>query len=85
MAVLNQVDREGRTPLFIAICGVHDIIKRLVKEDMVDVNKKTYDGTSPMYEAAKHGHIKAVECLLERADIKPNDPSYMGMLQVESE
>ena len=86
MSVLNQKDREGNTPLLTAIVrGSIDIIRRLVQEEIVDINSGDNEDNTPMQVAAGLGNLEAVKCLLEREDIRPDDPGWEGMQQVERE
>ena len=45
-AVMNQKDRDGRTPLVTAILEESsiEVIKRLLQEEIVDVNSRDDDG-----------------------------------------
>ena len=84
--MLNQKDREGNTPLLTAIGGRSiDIIRRLVQEEIVDINSGDNEDRSPMQWAAFRGNLEAVKCLLERKDIRPDEPGFNGMQQVERE
>ena len=86
MSVLNQKDREGRSPLLTAIVGgSNDIIRRLVQEEVVDINSGDNEDYTPMQVAAIKGNLEAVKCLLEREDIRPDEPGWEGMQQVERE
>ena len=86
MSVLNQKEREGRSPLFSAIVGGSiDIIRRLVQEEIVDINSGDNEYYTPIQVAAIKGNLEAVKCLLEREDIRPDEPGYYGMQQVERE
>ena len=80
MAVMNQKDRDGETPLLTAISSSSiEVIKRLLREESVDVNCPNNLGNAPLHLAALHGNLQAIECLLERGDIKPDQPGYYGM------
>ena len=86
MSVLNQKDREGRSPLHSAIIGGSiDIIRRLVQEEIVDINSGDNEDRTPMQDAAARDNLEAVKCLLEREDIRPDEPGALGMQQVERE
>ena len=86
LAVLNQKDREGNSPLHTAIIGGNiDIIRRLVQEEIIDINSKANDEDAPIHEAARRGNLEAVKCLLEREDIRPDESTWRGMQQVERE
>ena len=71
----------GRTPLLSAIIAERSInaIKRLLQEDIVDVNRRANDRDAPLHEAVRRGYLEAVRCLLEREDIKHNQPGWKGM------
>ena len=80
--MLNQKDREGNTPLLTAILGGSiDIIRRLVQEEVVDINTGDNEDRTPMQVAAQLGNLEAVKCLLEREDIRPDEPGEFGMQQ----
>ena len=87
-AVLNQRDREGRSPLLSAIAVGRNIaiIERLAQEHIVNVNIKAHDGDGPIHEAARDDNLEAVKVLLEREDIRPDEPGgEYGMQQVVAE
>ena len=71
--MMNQKDRMGRTPLLSAILADRsiDVIKRLLQEDIVDVNSRDDYGLTPLFCVAM-GNLEAARCLLERKDIKHN-------------
>ena len=84
--MLNQKDREGRSPLLTAIVGGSSgIIRTLVQEGIVDINIKDNEDRTPIQDAAYRGNLEAVKCLLEREDIRPDEPGFNGMQQVERE
>ena len=78
---MNQKDRDGRTPLLTAIRtgSSIDVIKRLLREESVDVNCPNNLGNAPLHLAALHGNLQAIECLLEKGDIKPDQPGEYGI------
>ena len=78
---MNQKNRDGETPLVTAIKTGSSIkvIKRLLQEESVDVNCPNNLGDAPMHLAALHGNLHAIECLLERGDIKADQPGWTGM------
>ena len=77
---MNQKNRDGETPLLTAICSSSiEVIKRLLREESVDVNCPNNLGNAPLHLAALLGNLEAVRCLLEREDIKPDQPGWGGM------
>ena len=78
--MMNQKDRNGRTPLVTAILtgSTIEVIKRLLQEDSIDVNSRDDDGNAPLHFAALRGNLEAMKCLLERKDIKPDQPGWKG-------
>ena len=78
---MNQKNKDGETPLLTASIthSSIEVIKRLLQEESVDVNCRADDGDSPLHEASGRGNLEAVRCLLEREDIKPDQPGWKGM------
>ena len=76
----------GRTPLLSAIIEESsiDVIKRLLQEEIVDVNSRANDGDAPLHEAARRGNLEAVRCLLEREEIMHNQSGWKGMQNYKS-
>lgn len=70
---IDSKDDKGRTGLWYAASrGRQSILERLLDTGKVDYNvKATKHGRSPIYEAAEHGHAKAVERLLKEPGIEP--------------
>lgn len=71
------------TPLELACAnGYYDIVKLLLENDTIDVNK--YDdcwiesGKSPLYTASWHGHTNIVELLLKQPNINSNQSNIWG-------
>ena len=82
---MNQKNRDGETPLLTAIKtgSSIEVIKRLLQEESVDVNSRADDGDAPLHEASRGGNLEAVRCLLEREDIKPDQPGWKGMQHIK--
>ena len=78
---MNQKNRDGETPLLTAIRtgSTIEVIKRLLREETVDVNCPNNLGNAPLHLAALLGNLEAVRCLLKREDIKPDQPGWKGM------
>ena len=65
-ANVNQTCNKGETPLFIACANGHtEILKELLKNPGIDINKAQTSGTTPLYIACQNGHIEIVKVLLE--------------------
>ena len=68
---VNQVDSNGRTPLFwAASLGYVDVVELLLKHTVdgvapVDVNQKNNDWITPLMYAAANGHVEVVKLLLK--------------------
>lgn len=77
---IDSKDDKGRTALWYAASrGRQSILERLLDTGKVDYNvKATKHGRSPIYEAAEHGHAKAVERLLKEPDIEPHAKDRYG-------
>jgi len=59
--------------------GHIDIVKQLLKDENVDVNKISEDDdTTPFYVACEEGHIEIVKLLLSDSRIDPNIPNENG-------
>jgi ankyrin repeat protein len=72
--VLNfKFGEQKHTPLWIACHNGHlDVVKRLLEESKIDVNKKDDAGRTAFYVACEKGYLKIVEALLSHQSIKPN-------------
>jgi ankyrin repeat protein len=64
---VNDGDKDGRTPLFIASQEGHSsMVELLLKADAMDVNKGNKDGATPIFIAAEKGHASVVALLEEK-------------------
>jgi len=65
-------DEWNRTPLYKACFHGHvHIVKILLQDPRIDVNKSAHEGFTPFYLACSHGHSEIVKLLLndERTDV----------------
>ncbi|XP_067650463.1 ankyrin repeat domain-containing protein 50-like [Haliotis asinina] len=81
-ASVSQADDEGNTILDWACKGGHvDIVKRLVSEYSVDVNRKTKTGQTPLMTVALLGHRDMFDVLVsEGADVYQVDNDDFSIL-----
>ena len=42
------------------------------------MNQMQHDGMAPIHIAVVSGNLEAVKCLMEREDIKPDEPGWEG-------
>ena len=54
------------------------MIKMLVELDVIDINKPSFCGETPLSRAAMKGHEVVVKILLGRDDINPDAPEDEG-------
>ena len=74
---INVRDKNGLTPLMVAVDKGHvDVVNELIKLD-ADVNQSWKDGGTPLYIAAQQGHKKIIEILLA-AKVDVNKAIYDG-------
>lgn len=68
---IDSKDKNGETPLFLAARGGHvAIIEMLLQKGSIDLNpRQMFNGTTPIMEAAVHGHDKAVRVMAEHDGI----------------
>lgn len=70
---INVQDKQGNTPLMIAICWAHtNIIELLLKDPKIDVNIQSQTGTTALILAAERDYRDAVKLLLAISNIKIN-------------
>ena len=71
-----NADKDGWTPFYSA-CGngYIEIIKLLLNDQRVDINKASNDGWTPFYSACSNGHIEIIKLLLNdnRVDINKTE------------
>lgn len=62
-------DTSGQTPLFWACCNNHpDVVKKLMGQQKVDINRKKDNGMTPFIAAVTSGHIEVVDVLLSEEE-----------------
>ncbi len=71
---INEVDDEGRTPLYRACERGHlKVVKLLLKQDGIDINEeKFHDERTPLYIACYRRHLEVVKLLLKQPRIRVN-------------
>jgi ankyrin repeat protein len=77
-AEINATDTEGCTALWWAAKnGYTEIVKKLLRMSMIDVNKPGPDSRTPLHEAAFHGHIEIVSDLIMEVETDVNCKDYI--------
>ena len=70
---------ENFTPLTVACdLGLVDLLRRIVKNPHLDVNKKGPQGRSPLYYAVQSGNTEAISVLATCENLNWNDPDAEG-------
>ena len=73
----EEADNDGVTVLLIAAQEGHlEVVRYLVMEVLLDVNKARNNGWTPLHAASNEGHIDIMKCLMHYAallDVKTND------------
>jgi len=59
--------------------GVVDVVAALIEMGSYDINKRDTRGSTPLAWAARNGHEKVVQMLLQRPEVYPNLSDYSGM------
>jgi len=68
-----QDPRHLRTPFYIACRDGHiEIVKLLLSDSRVDINKGNYDDWTPFHSTCKNGHIEIVKLLLNEKRVDVN-------------
>eukprot|EP00981_Chlorochromonas_danica_P003166 scaffold633_cov288-Ochromonas_danica.AAC.1 len=78
---VNQTDKNGRTPIFVASeVGRVDVVRVLLADNRVDVNQTDKNGRTPIYVASQRGNVEVVSVLLLAANrrVDVNKPSQNG-------
>jgi ankyrin repeat protein len=78
-ADVNQGDRDGVTPLYMAAQQGHvALVQCLVKKLGADINQTTHDGATSLYIAAQQGHLPVVQCLVKECGADINQANHNG-------
>ena len=84
----------GLTPLILAAIEGHvEVVRLLLKQEEININKASYSQRTALYFASKDGHASIVELLLQKKDININRAysggetalyvaCYMGQMEV---
>ena len=76
---INQPNRNGATPLYIAAKNGHSgIINILLAAPEINVNQADEIGCTPLHIAAKNGHVGVVNALLASPEINVNQADEIG-------
>jgi len=63
--IINKADKNGHTPLFIALFGSPILVNEILKRGS-DIHRKDNSGMTPLISASMFGYHKAVKLLLEK-------------------
>ena len=64
--IINAVDCTGETPLHKAcLAGKLHIIKLLLQQDGIDINKRNNNGQTPLHLVSNVGNVEAAQLLLD--------------------
>ena len=63
-ADVNASDRQGRTPLYLAVREAHVTVARVLLDRAADVDRANLKRTTPLYVACLKNHLDAVRLLL---------------------
>ena len=66
-AEINETDRDGRTPLYVASREGHAALAALLLDRGADVDKARQDGATPLLMASQDGYATIAELLLARS------------------
>jgi ankyrin repeat protein len=77
--IINQSDKNGATPLFMAWQNGHlDIVRVLLASNAIQINQPDEDGVTPLFMACQNGHLDIVRVLLASNAIEINQPKKDG-------
>ena len=75
----NWKDSSGKTALMRAtVGGHHDICQWLLKQDLVDVNSKNFEGWNALHFAANFYRTEIISLLLNETSIDVNEQTDDG-------
>jgi len=76
---VNEADKDGFTPLFIAAQnGYSEILSLLVEKAQANVNQTNKSGTTPLFIAAERGHGQVARFLVEKGGATVNQAEDDG-------
>ncbi|WP_338634979.1 ankyrin repeat domain-containing protein [Spirobacillus cienkowskii] len=78
VTMANQMLDYTSTPLIIAAENNCKEAFELLIKNGADINKKNYDGTTPLYKAVQNGHIEIVTLLLNQTGIQLSEVDHKG-------
>ncbi|EGD82689.1 hypothetical protein PTSG_03350 [Salpingoeca rosetta] len=85
-AHVNNTDKEGFTPLWIAGFYGHEAVARFLVEKGADVNQADNDGWTPLWIASQNGHEAVARLLVEKgADVNQAHKNGFTPLYVASQ
>eukprot|EP01083_Nonionella_stella_P193269 713993_1 len=79
---VNESDDKGRTALHVA-AGNADIVRLLLEDPNIDVNKPDGEGTPPLVLAAFKGFTEVVRLLLGSTNIDVNKEDVLGTMSFD--
>jgi hypothetical protein len=79
-ADVNQAEKDGCTPLFIAAQHGHEsLVRCMVKELGADVNQAMHGGCTPLFIAAENGRESLVRCMVKECGADINQAEENGV------
>ena len=79
MVVRNAKIDEGTRFMLSCEMGHYSVVKKMIKEGKVDINKALFGGTTPLAIASQHGQSEIVGILLKTGLVDADKPDEKGV------